>query len=979
MDYRDVLLTSEDYIKTMTAIDDNIESKFLLSAIYTAQETNLPKTLFTETLYRSLQEKIFNKTIDEYLNTYYKDLADKVRDFLCYQTIYEIIPLINNKLSNFGVHQNSDEHIVRASKEEAKQTRDYFLGKADYFAKEIQKWLIQNQDRFEELDGMCLNAEKTVASTGLWLGGLRGKGYASSTDSVVPKAKALVEEVKTIAVNGYKENGKTFEIRPDNPKYDGIKGVDVVVDTPVESANVKYTKNGTYEVKADGKYMDKVTVEVAYPMDEDELLANELYNEIANYHLPQVLIDLRNKGLEEIPEGEQRDNFDVGTEVQMYDIAFLEICAIINNPKYDELKIYPDILNGRIDAFHFSPNMRDLPVDNDYSMYDGFDGKFKWNGSDLVINVGSKSWTGLGLYLEGYRIHFDKSYNGIPLMQLALRSRNYNSQSLSKIETYPAFSIAALGRYTKGENIKDFSNLFYNNVKLRKLPYFSATNIVYANSMFENTFSLEYEPDGLDYSNIQSGSSMMYTYAVSNSRVFGMKMKSKRIDLSNIKNAVSMFGYTKWEDGSKHQITLAQPSVNLSSAFAKASLWNNYVANVSKGADFIFNAPSGTSVNVDISNLCGEDTYGVGGLEFSDNIYIVSGFGTRLLSTHTTRLGILNMSKYTTDITSSWGTGFHYYVAPSYFEKFGGLRGIRYNVNFGQCGFSSNMIDNIINEAADLTGSDSKTMTFDSSGKVYLTNEQIARLTAKNWKLSGGQVTPETFDLPTNQNLYNISNLTQDMILETGVSSDPSKVYNISGCHYLTTVGDLEVNGTYYPSTRDSNNIPYGLKSVGNYHRKNYQLSSYPVYYIQPPFYTSLAQPDTVGNGVFDIVRGTSGADGRFDVNLMGKHIGTITINMPSDWNSGIQIRGFGGNVANIEYFGGIICEYQRLMDYSKFTKLTEQSLVDILTNLPVYRDLPKSEDTDTFNNTVKLGDANLAKLTESEIAIATDKGWVLA
>ena len=63
-----------------------------------------------------------------------------------------------------------------------------------------------------------------------------------------------------------------------------------------------------------------------------------------------------------------------------------------------------------------------------------------------------------------------------------------------------------------------------------------------------------------------------------------------------------------------------------------------------------------------------------------------------------------------------------------------------------------------------------------------------------------------------------------------------------------------------------------------------------------------------------------------------------------------------------------------KTMNISSCTKLTHESIMSILNVLKDY-----SEDTSGTTYTLTLGTTNLAKLTDAEKAIATQKGWTLA
>lgn len=64
----------------------------------------------------------------------------------------------------------------------------------------------------------------------------------------------------------------------------------------------------------------------------------------------------------------------------------------------------------------------------------------------------------------------------------------------------------------------------------------------------------------------------------------------------------------------------------------------------------------------------------------------------------------------------------------------------------------------------------------------------------------------------------------------------------------------------------------------------------------------------------------------------------------------------------------------KNLLNFSHCTKLTHDSLLSILNALKDY-----SADTSGEKHTITLGTTNLAKLTDAEKAIATEKGWTLA
>lgn len=68
----------------------------------------------------------------------------------------------------------------------------------------------------------------------------------------------------------------------------------------------------------------------------------------------------------------------------------------------------------------------------------------------------------------------------------------------------------------------------------------------------------------------------------------------------------------------------------------------------------------------------------------------------------------------------------------------------------------------------------------------------------------------------------------------------------------------------------------------------------------------------------------------------------------------------------NLQYLGGFVG--LKVSIDLRYSPLTHESLMNVINNLAGVTSLPK----------LSLGETNLAKLTDDEIAIATDKGWIL-
>ena len=199
MEYKNVLLVSEDKVKSESNIDANISGKYLLTAIKLAQDTQLQSTIGTELL-ESLQKKVINYTadvpvhpiepeepysdsIDDHKNSRYKELLDYyIQPYLIYQVLSEIIIPISYKLSNFGVMRTDDEKAYVADNSKVDLLKQHYNDKADFYKRRLQYYLIDHFNDFPELveyhsiDKMFPNLY-SASNSSLWLGGAIGKTF----------------------------------------------------------------------------------------------------------------------------------------------------------------------------------------------------------------------------------------------------------------------------------------------------------------------------------------------------------------------------------------------------------------------------------------------------------------------------------------------------------------------------------------------------------------------------------------------------------------------------------------------------------------------------------------------------------------------------------------------------------------------------------------------------------------------------------
>lgn len=170
-----ILLISEDYIKTNSGLNDNVWGSYLTPSIREAQDIKLQQILGSS-LYQSLLGKVADGTIKEDIFKPYKTLLDEyIQIYLMYQTISDLVPIIGVKLTNLGVVVSNDEHVTNLSQSERDLVQSYYGLRAEFYGKRLQEFLKENKADFKEFN--CHDAElNSVAdSGGLFLGGRRSK------------------------------------------------------------------------------------------------------------------------------------------------------------------------------------------------------------------------------------------------------------------------------------------------------------------------------------------------------------------------------------------------------------------------------------------------------------------------------------------------------------------------------------------------------------------------------------------------------------------------------------------------------------------------------------------------------------------------------------------------------------------------------------------------------------------------------------
>lgn len=170
----DILLITEDFVKSNSNLPDNLYGEWLLPAIREAQDIGLQGVLGTR-LYCKVCGEVADNSIEERIG----NLIQVAQPYIMYQTIADLIPVISVKLGNIGAVISNDEHVQNISKDQRENLQYSYRYKADHYKMMLQRYLINHRDLYPELEcsDCCQGYIKpdlgTSYSTGLWLGGKR--------------------------------------------------------------------------------------------------------------------------------------------------------------------------------------------------------------------------------------------------------------------------------------------------------------------------------------------------------------------------------------------------------------------------------------------------------------------------------------------------------------------------------------------------------------------------------------------------------------------------------------------------------------------------------------------------------------------------------------------------------------------------------------------------------------------------------------
>ena len=275
-----ILLISEDTLKTYSNLNDNTFGKWILPAIRESQEMGL-MPIIGECLYNKICELVADGSINDVLFSAYKDLLDdKIQPYLIYKTLSNIIPILNAKLANIGSVLSNDEHVVNLTQGEADLLKTYYSERCDFYTKRLQDFVKNNQQAFPELTCGCGNMQPNLDSSensvGLWLGGKRGKNSHTKGECGCSSSEVVCGDYQSGFTDGVEFQKRKLEITgfTENGRYiseNGYSEVTVnVAQTGATLTTTAITSNGEYAAPQGYDGYSAVTVNVPHTGHTDE-------------------------------------------------------------------------------------------------------------------------------------------------------------------------------------------------------------------------------------------------------------------------------------------------------------------------------------------------------------------------------------------------------------------------------------------------------------------------------------------------------------------------------------------------------------------------------------------------------------------------------------------------------------------------------------------------------------------------------------
>ena len=582
----DILLITEQSIKNITNISDNMAGKLLLTAIRESQEINLREILgdaLLDEIKRQIQENDVRET--------YNQLILQCQYYLAYQSCANICMITSVKIDNAGLQRVSDEKMEPLPVSEVNQIHDYYQQKADFYCERLQNFLLQHKEDYPQLTTRQCNSINanlySSATCGIFLGGPRSKGtqrggdgldssksqgvekldveltengiynytpkgYGYNKAHIVVNTPELKNQEKTITIT---ENGVSVVV-PD-PEYTGIGSIEITADVhPTERLERTYTENGVYPIEGEYKggeitvntlglesviaYMNKKpyadeTGLAALGWDEESINCYKYNNLLYEWENNSEIVSDKNIALKDVIV----DYVSINENKNNPDFVYCPMIDNLNVIRFYEckyLKGIPKIDTSRQTdfntVFYECENLKTIPLidtsnatlfGNSSESFYANNGMFAYSGIETIPKLNTSKGTSFNSMFQNC-----KNLKTIPLIDTSNAvDMRYMFASCEYLQCIPQLDTS---------KNKYFNGMFRYCNMLKSIPPLNSINGVDFSEMFENCRNLVVPPK-LNTSNGKNFCQMFYNCDSMTGDI--------ELDTSNAENCDYMFHNTK--------------------------------------------------------------------------------------------------------------------------------------------------------------------------------------------------------------------------------------------------------------------------------------------------------------------------------------------------------------------------------------------------------------------------------------------------
>lgn len=146
----DVFLVSENAVRQLLAVSDNVAGQFTAVAIREAQEVDYRRVIGAALL-DQLKGLVATQSIGLPGYVEYRALLDASQLYLAYAAAVRLMPRVQYKVANVGVFKAGDDHATAVSYDDTAAITDSYRTVRDAFCRDLQAYLLRHAGEFPEL------------------------------------------------------------------------------------------------------------------------------------------------------------------------------------------------------------------------------------------------------------------------------------------------------------------------------------------------------------------------------------------------------------------------------------------------------------------------------------------------------------------------------------------------------------------------------------------------------------------------------------------------------------------------------------------------------------------------------------------------------------------------------------------------------------------------------------------------------------